>query len=194
MEAAASRRIRGHFNATHHFRAACSTAYNEILSQRATAGVDTNAVHEAVVRVHDVLRVSLRRYGRRVPFNPSRNGVERVIRSRRGQRRPDPGWDGVYRALQLVVRIHGSDLTEEIVLDEEEFEEIALDVIVGDVWWYMRLDAVSRILYAAAVICIAAVGKQDRYVFFAEHFALHCVVLGALYFLAVRFRTFFFLL
>ncbi|KZV16494.1 hypothetical protein F511_10106 [Dorcoceras hygrometricum] len=193
MQLAASRRIRAHFNATHHFREACRTAYNERLSQRATAGVGPPAVYDAVVRVHEVLRGSLPRYGRRAPFTPSWNRVERVFLIRRGHRILAPGRDVVCLVLQSVVRIRASDLTAEIVLGEEEFEEIALDVIVGEVLWYMNWDVLSRILFGAVVFGIAAVGNQDRHGYLAKLFALYCVTMAALYLLAVRFRVFFFM-
>lgn len=195
MQLAASRRIRAHFNATHHFRAACSSAYHDVLGQRASSGVRPHALYIAVVRVHEVLGGSLSRYGRRAPFTPSWSRIERAFRTRCSQRRLDPDWDGFDRALRSVVRIRGSGLTEEIViLNEAEFEELTLDVIVEEVLWYLKFDAVTRILTMAVVTGVAAVGNPDQWGYLAALFGVFCVSMAALYSISVRFKTLFFLL
>ncbi|XP_073146082.1 uncharacterized protein [Henckelia pumila] len=50
-----------------------------------------------------------------------------------------------------VVGIRGYDLTEEIVVNEVEFEELALDVIVEEVSWYLKWDVEWRILLMSVV-------------------------------------------
>lgn len=80
------------------------------------------------------------------------------------------------------------------MLNEAEFEELALDVIVGEVSWYQKWDVVSRILLMAVVTGIVAVANPDRHCSLAVLFVVYCVTIFALCFLGLRFRSLFFLL
>ncbi|XP_073134701.1 uncharacterized protein [Henckelia pumila] len=141
MGLSASKRVRAHLEASPQFSSACNSAYAHCLSltQHAFAGIKPYQLCSAVDQLHRLLSNSLPIISKWAARPPDRDRVDRAFRS------------------LIRTRESGSMAArEDTVLDESEFEELALELFAECVASNMEMVALKR--FAVGAVGIGGVG------------------------------------